>query len=90
VPDGLAIAENGDLYVTSTGSGGIDVVSPHGGVSGFVTVGTVPTNCAFDGTNLIVTDGGAEGISTDEHAGGVLWRVELGVSGVPLHPGRIG
>jgi gluconolactonase len=89
VPDGLAIAANGDLYVTSTGSRGVDVVSRAGGISGFLGVGSLPTNCVFDGDTLLVTDGGESGTSEEEHAGGLLWRVDLGVAGMPLHPGRI-
>lgn len=90
IPDGLAVADNGDLYVTSTGSGGLDIVSPSGGVTGFVAVGALPTNCAFEGDDLIVTDGGVPGTATEEHADGVLWRVALAVKGMPLHEGRIG
>jgi len=82
VPDGLAIAANGDLYVTSTGSRGIDIVSSTGGVIGFLAVGLVPTNCLFDGTDLLVTDGGAQGTSDELHAGGVLWRLPVGVPGM--------
>jgi len=89
VPDGIAIAADGDIYVTSTGSGGIDIVSARGGVSGFVQVGLVPSNCVFDGTDLLVTDGGAQGTSDALHAGGCLWRVPVGVGGAPESRGRI-
>lgn len=82
VPDGLAIAADGNLYVTSTGSGGVDIVSPTGGVKGFLSVGLVPTNCVFDGSDLLVTDGGAQGTSDDLHAGGILWRMAIGVAGM--------
>lgn len=89
VPDGLKVAANGDLYVTSTGSGGIDIVSPAGGVSGFLAVGLVPTNCVFDGADLLVTDGGAQGTSDELHAEGILWRMPIGVPGMPLFQGAI-
>lgn len=89
VPDGLAVAANGDLYVTSTGSGGVDIVSASGGVTGFLAVGPVPTNCIFDGTDLLVTDGGAQGTSDELHDGGVLWRMPIGVPGMPLFRGSL-
>ena len=50
VPDGLKVAANGDLYVTTVTSGGIDIVSPDGSRVDFLAVGSVPTNCAFDGS----------------------------------------
>jgi gluconolactonase len=34
-PDGLAVADNGSLYVTTTGSGGLDVLAPDGCRSAF-------------------------------------------------------
>jgi gluconolactonase len=89
IPDGLKVAANGDLYVTTVTSGGIDVVARDGTVAGFVAVGSVPTNCVFAGSTLYVTDGGVPGEGGATY-GGVLWAVELdGVDGMPLHPGRI-
>ena len=83
-PDGLAVAENGDLYVTTTASGGIDVLAADGTRRGFLPVGLVPTNCTFAGTTLYVTDGGhGGGSATPEHAGS-LWAVEVGVEGQRL------
>jgi gluconolactonase len=91
VPDGLKVAANGDLYVTTVTSGGIDIVSPDGSRVDFLAVGSVPTNCAFDGSRLIVTDGGRPGESADAAYGGVLWAVELdGVEGLELFRGSIG
>jgi gluconolactonase len=89
VPDGLAVAANGDLYVTSVTSGGIDVVAADGAEAGFVAVGAVPTNCAFSGSTLYVTDGGVPG-EGDATYGGVLWAVELdGVTGLELFRGGL-
>jgi len=89
IPDGLAVASNGDLYVTSVYSGGIDVVAPDGGVKGFIEVGSVPTNCAFAGNTLYVTDGGSPGESSDSSLGGVLWGVDVEVEGQPIFNGHI-
>jgi len=88
-PDGLAVADNGSLYVTTTGSGGVDVLSPEGEHAGFVAVGTVPTNCCFAGSTLYVTDGGHQGGSASPEYAGVLWAVELEVDGQALFFGSI-
>lgn len=91
VPDGLKVALDGSLYVTSVTSGGIDVVAPTGGVVSFLGVGAVPTNCAFAGSTLYVTDGGEPGESEEASYGGRLWRVELdGIAGLEPFRGRIG
>jgi gluconolactonase len=90
VPDGLKVAANGDLYVTTVTSGGIDIVSQDGSRADFLAVGSVPTNCAFDGSRLIVTDGGRPGESTEAAYGGVLWAVALdGAEGMELFRGSI-
>lgn len=89
VPDGLAIAADGDFYVTTVTSGGVDIVDRQGGAKGFIEVGTVPTNCAFDGDRLFVTDGGAAGESSTVNLGGVLWALDLGIAGQPLFKGSV-
>lgn len=81
VPDGLAVAVDGSLWVTTVSSGGIDVVDPGGGVARFVAVGAVPTNCAFDGSTLYVTDGGRPGEGETAEACGALWALDAGVAG---------
>jgi gluconolactonase len=88
LPDGLKVAANGDLYITTTGSGGLDVVAPDGSYVGFIPVGSVPTNCAFRGTTLYVTDGGQPGIG-DASYQGILWAVEVPVQGVQPFRGAI-
>lgn len=89
LPDGLKVARDGALYVTTTASHGLDVLSPDGQVIDFVEVGTVPTNCAFSGSTLYVTDGGHAGTGDAEYLG-VLWAIELdGVDGMELFPGQI-
>lgn len=90
VPDGLAVAQDGRLYVTVTAAGGIDIVDPDGGSVEFLPVGVVPTNCAFSGSTLYVTDGGQTGTGEAADYGGVLWAVELdGVTGLPLFRGTV-
>ena len=91
IPDGLAVSASGDLYITSVTSGGIDVVSSEGAYVGFLEVGAVPTNCAFAGSTLFVTDGGRPGESTEAADRGSLWAVELDrVEGLRLFRGAVG
>lgn len=81
VPDGLAIAEDGCLFVATTSSSGIDIVEPGGGLVGFIPVGTVPTNCTFRDSTLFVTDGGHKGMSETAACTGALWAIELDTRG---------
>jgi gluconolactonase len=89
VPDGLAVAADGSLWVTSVTSGGIDVVDPRGDVERFVAVGAVPTNCAFAGSTLYVTDGGRPGEGDAAEACGALWALETGVAGAVPFRGAV-
>lgn len=84
VPDGLAVAGDGALYVTTVTSGGIDVLGPDGTPREFLPIGAVPTNCCFDGTTLYVTDGGRPGETADAGHGGVLWALDAPTPGLPL------
>lgn len=82
VPDGMAIAENGDLYVTDAGGANIEVISPAGELRRRIPFGVVPTNCVFDGTGrLIVTDSGTVANSTEPAFEGKLYALDLGLNG---------
>jgi gluconolactonase len=89
VPDGLAVSDDGDLYITATRAGGIDVVRQDGSYKGFIQTGGVPTNCAFDGNTLYVTDGGSLGLSGEVELVGRLWAIRLeNVTGMPPFRGQ--
>lgn len=90
IPDGVKIGLDGRLYVTDIVGKGIHVLSPTGEVEDFITVGGGPTNCAFSGDSLYMTDSGTPADSADASYGGSLWRVDLGRPGQVLRPGRIG
>lgn len=90
-PDGMKIARNGDFYVAALLAEGLDVVRPDGSYAGFLPVGKAPTNCAFVGTTLYVTDGGHLGLSPDPEMAGALWQIELDdAEGLPLFQGHVG
>jgi gluconolactonase len=59
-PDGMAFAENGDLYVAVYGTASVRVVSPNGTVIKQINLGSQnPTNCAFDPSGklgLVITE----------------------------------
>jgi gluconolactonase len=90
-PDGLKVARDGSLYITALLAEGLDVVRPDGSYAGFIPVGKAPTNCAFVGNKLYVTDGGHLGLSPDPEMAGALWEIELtDAEGMPLFQGHIG
>jgi gluconolactonase len=75
-PDGMAFGLDRNLYVTNHGGGSIDVIDPNGKIAARLPAGgTSPTNCAFWGTALYVTE--------DETAS--VWKLEIGVAGLPLY-----
>jgi gluconolactonase len=91
VPDGLKLAANGDLWITTVTSGGVDVVGPDGTHKGFVETGGVPLNIVFGGTAVYITDMGVfDTTSLDVPRNGNLLRVEVGIAGMPLFMGAVG
>ena len=90
VPDGLKIAANGDLWVTAFMGGGVDILAPDGTHKDFLQTGGVPLNCVFDQGALIITDfGDITEVTADAPMDGRLWRVNVGVEGMPLFRGSI-
>lgn len=91
VPDGLKVAANGDLWVTAFMGGGVDILRPDGTIIDFLETGGTVLNCVFHDGDLIITDmGDMRGALTDAAPmEGRLWRVEVGVAGMPLFRGAI-
>ena len=86
IPDGLAVAADGRLFVATLSSGGVTVLSPDGERRGHVDLDCLPTNCAFRERSLIVT------AVTDMSGGpgtGTLREADLDLGGLPLHVGEI-
>lgn len=89
LPDGLALAEDGRLFICVTEAGGLDVVSSDGETIEFVPLGLLMTNAAFAGQTLYVTDANQSGHDTAKITG-VVWQAELDdAKGQDLFRGRI-
>lgn len=88
VPDGMAFAADGRLFVCTTISGGVTVLSPAGEVLEQISLGEHATNCIFDGSTLYVTATQVAEIHTDQRTG-TFWRVETDAEGLPLLLGQL-
>jgi gluconolactonase len=72
-------------------SGGVDIVARDGTPVDFLETGGVPLNCVFHDGDLLITDfGDITEITDSAPMVGRLWRVEVGVEGMPLFRGAIG
>lgn len=90
IPDGLKIDAEGNLWITTFMSGGVDVVRPDGSPLDFLETGGVPLNCVFHAGDLIITDfGDVTEVTAEAPMDGRLWRVAVGVEGMPLFRGAI-
>jgi gluconolactonase len=88
VPDGMAFAADGRLFVATTISQGVTVISPDGAVLGEIHLGEHATNCAFDGSDLYVTATREADIVASQRTG-TLWRVETDAIGLELIRGQL-
>ena len=89
VPDGMAFAADGRLFVATTVSGGVTVISPDGEVLEEINLGEHATNCMFDGSTLYVTATRSADIEASERTG-TFWRVETDTTGLELIAGQLG
>ena len=89
VPDGMAFAADGRLFVCTTISGGLAVVSPAGEVLGEIAIGECATNCTFDGPTLYVTATKVPDLGFGQTTG-TFWSIATDATGgLPLIPGRL-
>jgi gluconolactonase len=88
VPDGMAFAADGRLFVATTVSGGVTVISPDGTVLTEIALNEHATNCIFDGSVLYVTATKVPDIEASQRTGS-LWRVQTDTTGLELIPGRL-
>lgn len=87
--DGMKIGADGRIYVTDLAAGGLHILRPDGAVDGFIACGGAPTNCAFDGETLWVTDASVLAASAEPNYAGQLWRLHLPGGGAPTQYGSI-
>jgi gluconolactonase len=88
VPDGMAFAQDGRLFVCTTVSGGVTVLSSHGEILEEIDLGEHATNCIFDSSALYVTATKVPDIHADQRTG-TFWRVDTDATGQPLIPGAL-
>jgi gluconolactonase len=88
VPDGMAFAADGRLFVATTVSQGVTIVSPDGAILDEIHLGEHATNCIFDGSDLYVTATREADIEASQRTG-TFWRVETDATGLDLIPGRL-
>jgi gluconolactonase len=89
VADGMAVAADGRLFVTTVNGGGIDVINKDGNYDQFLKLGVIPTNCVFSGADLYMTDAGVLADSSDPSLGGQLWLLRDVTEGLGTWPGSI-
>lgn len=90
VPDGLAVAVDGTVWVALAGAGGVAVFDASGKRLDFVTIPEpMCTSLCFGGealTDLYIVSG-SEG--SGSAAGGAVHRLPVGVAGCPVMPARV-
>ena len=89
IPDGMKVGADGRLYVTDLVARGIHVLAPDGAAVDFIPCGGAPTNCAFDGETLWVTDASVLAASAEPSFAGQLWRLRIPGGGAATHRGTI-
>ena len=96
-PNDLVFAADGRLIFTDPGTYNpaapdpsyIHALHPDGTAVGFIPCGGAPTNCAFSGETLWVTDATVLAASAEPNYAGQLWRLRVPGGGAPAHAGRI-
>ncbi len=88
VPDGMAFAADGRLFVANTTFGGVTVLSPDGDVLSEIDLNEHATNVVFDGAALYVTATRTPDIEASERTGS-FWRVETDATGLELISGQL-
>lgn len=89
VLDGMKVGADGRVYVTDLVAAGIHVLAPDGKVLDFIPTGGAPTNLAFDGEILWVTNAGVLAASTQPSTAGRIQKLRVAGGGGPTHKGAI-
>ena len=88
-PDGFVAAKDGRLFIATTYGHNITIISPDGKIDGYIELDdeAIPTNCIFDGSDLIISDFGT-GWEKNEKSGRI-WRVSTDAEGYERYLGEI-
>jgi gluconolactonase len=90
VPDGLAVAADGSVYVALAGGGhGVDVIGPGGELSHHIAIpDPMCTSVCFGGEDLkdLYIVSGSDDAPSDRH--GAVYRIKNDVAGVPVMPAK--
>lgn len=89
VLDGMKVGADGRIYVTDLVAAGIHVLAPDGKVLDFIPTGGAPSNIAFDGETLWVTNAGVLAASTEPSTAGTIQRLRIPGGGGPTYKGVI-
>jgi gluconolactonase len=89
IPDGFKIDADGNFWITTFSSGGLDVIGSDGRHLDFLETGGVPLNCVFADGALFICDFGTTDTGGGAPMFGRLLKVDVGVSGMPLFRGAI-
>ena len=89
IPDGFKIDIDGNFWVATVTSCGIDIVSPEGAAIDFLELDAVPLNCLFVGDSLYVADFSHLETTGEIQFVGRLLRVDVGVRGMATFSGAI-
>lgn len=92
-PDGHAMDEHGNLWHATYGGGRVIRISPEGKVTGTVYLPTRNITCpVFAGTELFITSAAEkepEKYPESAKFAGNLFRVDVGVNGMPKYKARL-
>jgi gluconolactonase len=89
VLDGMKVGADGRIYVTDLVAAGIHVLAPDGKVLDFIPTGGAPSNIAFDGETLWVTNAGVLAASTEPSTAGTIQKLRIPGGGGPTYKGVI-
>ena len=90
IPDGFKIDADGNFWITTFSSGGLDVIADgRDATSTSSRPAASRSTASFDGTSLFVCDFGTTDTGDATPMFGRLLKVDVGVSGMPLFRGAI-
>ncbi len=89
-PDGLAVSEDGRIWVALAGGGGVAVYQPDGRFEQLVEIPQpMCTSVCFGGDDLkdLYVVCGSNGMDSDR--AGAVYRTRVDIAGLPVHPARV-